>query len=126
MTDLLSVEEQATVTLGHPAASPYHHHRQRASRRSSSEVDYEIAHHLIQQSQSRGDGNGTSMVGSNEERRPSVDFIVGPTSPKEDYRPVSHNFQQSQEVRRTPSQERPPESHYAPISIPSATGQLCR
>lgn len=65
------------------------------------------------------------MVSSKEERRPSVDFIVGPSSPKEDYRPAGNHFQQRQDVRRTPSQERPPEAQYAPINIPPTTGQLC-
>lgn len=125
MTDLLSAEDQAIITLG-PSASPYHHRHNHHASRPSSEVDYEIAHQLIQQSQGRGDGSGTSMVSSNEERRPSVDFIVGTSSPKEEYRPAGNHFQQRQDVRRTPSQERPPEAQYAPISIPPATGQLCR
>lgn len=124
MTDLLSVEDQTTVTLG-PSASPYHHRPHHASR-PSSEFDYEIAQQLVQQSQGRGDGSGTSMLGANEERRPSVDFIVGSSSPKEDYRPINNHFQPRQDARRTPSQERPPESQYAPINIAPATGQLCR
>ena len=137
MTSLLSVEEQETGSLG-PSTSPldhhhhHHHHHQHHQQPhhqtsiQSSEVEYEIAQQLVQHSQGDRDGSGEIMVGSSQERRPSTDFVVAATSPKEDYRATDKKLPDGYDVRRTPSQERPPESHYAPISIPPASGQMCR
>lgn len=135
MTSLLSGEEQETAAL-RPSVSSYDHHRHHHHQHhqpphhqastQSSEIEYDIAQQLIQHSQGGRDGSGESMVASSLERRSSMDFIVAATSPKEDYRVTDKKFPDRHDVRRTPSQERPPESHYAPINIPPASGQMCR
>lgn len=130
MTDLLSLEDQETATTGpssvlhYPLHPHLHHHHHHLTARQSSEVEYEIAQQLVQHSQGRRDDGGASMVDANKERISSVKPVM---PPQEDHSVLDNStLQRSEDVRRTPSQERPPDTQYSPVSIPPAKGQMCR
>jgi hypothetical protein len=122
MTDLESVGEQDAAYQEHP--TPEHHDHHPSER--SSEFEYEIAKQLIQHSQGGRETSGLKMVGAHDERSPSLDFGVAVPERNGDHRPTDPSVQPQEENSCTISQERISDTHYAPITIPPALGQICR
>lgn len=130
MTDFFSAEESDTVSIAPSPALPFpqHHHN------LTTEQQYEAAQQIIQHSHGRREdgGGASSVVELDHERTSAVKPVMAVTSPKEDHNPASNgnsngnNLQPSEEMRASSSQERLPESHYPPVSIPPAKGQMCR
>lgn len=130
MTDFFSAEESDTVSIAPSPALPFPqlHHNLLTEQR------YETAQQLIQHSHARRAdcGGPSSVVEINNERCSSVRPVMAVTSPKEDHNPASNgnskgnNFQPSEEMRASSSQEHLPESQYPPVSFPPAKGQMCR
>lgn len=136
MTDFFSAVELDNVSIAPSPALPYPQHHPNITTEKHFEVEYEAAQQLIQHSQGRREDGGASVVDPDKERSSSVKLIMAVTSPKEDDNPNSNgnsngningnSLPQSEYMRTSSSQERPPESQYPPVSIPPAKGQTCR
>lgn len=122
MTDLESVGKHDAALQGHTTSEHHDHH---PSERSS-EFEYEIAKQLIQHSQGRRETSGLNMAGASNERSPSLDFGIAVPERNGDHRPTDPGAQPQEVNSRTSSQERVSDTHYAPITIPPALGQICR
>ena len=108
MTGVESAGEPGATRQG-PSTSDHqdHHPAER-----SSEFEYEIAKQLIQHSQGR---------------RPSLDGRGGLPEWNGAPRSTDEGGQRpAEENSRTSSQERMPDTPYAPITVPPPLGQVCR
>ncbi|KAL8726595.1 MAG: hypothetical protein Q9166_006630 [cf. Caloplaca sp. 2 TL-2023] len=92
--------------------------------RQSSDIEYEIAHQLIQHSQGRGDASEFGSTASASERGPTEDTIPHGL-PHVDQSAINGKLQYERGSRRSPSQDRMSESQYAPLKNPPAMGQVC-
>ncbi|KAI4177537.1 MAG: hypothetical protein LQ346_007676 [Caloplaca aetnensis] len=90
----------------------------------SSNIEYEIAHQLIQHAQSQGkyDSNEVANSAPSTERRPPE---TARASQPDGQRATNENPSSDRDPRRSTSQDRMSESQYAPLKNPPATGQLC-
>lgn len=97
---------------------------QRALSQQSSNIEYEIAHQLVQHAQSQGkyDPAEVANAASSIERRPPE---TAPAPQPDDQRATNGNQASDHNSRRSTSQDRMSESQYAPLKNPPATGQLC-
>ncbi|KAI4230819.1 MAG: hypothetical protein L6R40_007929 [Gallowayella cf. fulva] len=117
MMDCVPIGKQA---MDPQALSTFSH-----GQRHSSDIEYEIAHQLIQHSQGRGDSkdydSSTSASELRPRRSPSPNGV-----PHIDQFIVNSKPLPDADSRRSPSQDRMSESQYAPLSNPPAMGQVCR
>ncbi|KAL9595512.1 MAG: hypothetical protein Q9219_006410 [cf. Caloplaca sp. 3 TL-2023] len=90
--------------------------------RQSSDIEYEIAHQLIQHAQGKNDRDDASNIISPTDRAPSD---PNPSRHSTDQRPINGKIPSDHDSRRSASQDRMSESQYAPLNNPPATGQMC-
>ncbi|KAL8656816.1 MAG: hypothetical protein Q9226_002532 [Calogaya cf. arnoldii] len=99
-------------------------HIQRTASRQSSDIDYEIAHQLVQHSQGRPDVNDfTSTATATNHKSAQNGILQGP--PHRDKSLTNGKSPYDRDPRRSPSQDRTSESQYAPLKNPPAMGQVC-
>lgn len=124
MTGPLSIEGQERVPLGASALASSH----LMLSQQSSELDYEIAQQLVQHSQEARDGSRGSFITSVNDLRASPTAAIDETDNNGD--PTTndheHEVQKRQSPPRSPSQDRPREGQYAPLTSAPAMGQVCR
>ncbi|KAL8861654.1 MAG: hypothetical protein Q9178_001855 [Gyalolechia marmorata] len=84
-------------------------HIQRTVSRQSSDIEYEIAHQLIQHAQGRGDINDFSATTTTTSDKPTEDGIL----------------QGHPHTDKALNNDRMSESQYAPLKNPPALGQVC-
>ncbi|KAL8995084.1 MAG: hypothetical protein Q9169_005120 [Polycauliona sp. 2 TL-2023] len=107
-----------------PQMSPSLPHIQRTVSRQSSDVEYEIAHQLVQHAQGRADGNDFKSTTTPTEHDPAQNGTI-PSHSHIDKSSANGKSQYSRDSRRSPSQDRMSESQYAPLKNPPAMGQIC-
>ena len=122
MTGLLSVERQEVI----PQVPSISKLGDCGLPRGSSEFDYEIAEHLIQQSKDWRNGSGACTINPTVERGSPMEFIVAGVAQTEDQNISDDSVHSRQQMRPVSPQERASDAQYAPISIPPALGQICR
>lgn len=105
-----------------PQASPNLTDPQRTVSRRSSDIEYEVAHQLIQHAQGKSDPNETNNHPPSSEPGPSD--ATGPQQ-HNDQRIMNGKSPSDRGSRRSTSQDRMSESQYAPLKNPPATGQMC-
>lgn len=90
--------------------------------RQSDDIDYEVAHQLIQHAQGRHDftdgGNAASTSDGGAPESAAAEQI-------NDQRAVNGKLAYNGDPRRSTSQDRMSESQYAPLKNPPAMGQVC-
>ncbi|KAL8918144.1 MAG: hypothetical protein Q9172_005547 [Xanthocarpia lactea] len=97
-------------------------HIQRTVSRQSSDIEYEIAHQLIQHAQGRGDVNDFSTTTTTTSDKATENGgLQG--HPNTDKGLNNGKSQYDRDSRRSPSQDQMSESQYAPLNNPPALGQ---
>ncbi|KAL8718801.1 MAG: hypothetical protein Q9225_004111 [Loekoesia sp. 1 TL-2023] len=95
---------------------------QRTLSRQSSDIDYEIAHQLIQHAYGKSDSiEAGKPAPSNEPAAPETTAAHDHT----DQRVMNGKSPSDRDSRRSVSQDRMSESQYAPLKNPPAMGQMC-
>ncbi|KAL8771604.1 MAG: hypothetical protein Q9209_003047 [Squamulea sp. 1 TL-2023] len=92
--------------------------------RQSSEIDYEIAHQLIQHAQGRDDVQGTNNTTAANTSKPLENGDLH-GHPPTDKIIANGKSQHERDSRRSLSQDQMSESQYAPLKNPPAMGQVC-
>ncbi|KAL8699289.1 MAG: hypothetical protein Q9224_001477 [Gallowayella concinna] len=105
-------------------ALPSLSHAQRTNSRQSSDIEYEIAHQLIQHAQGRGDSNDLGSTPSTSENGPQEDLNAH-GAPYIHQSLSNGRAHSDRDSRRSPSQDRTSESQYAPLKNPPTMGQVC-
>ncbi|KAL8672653.1 MAG: hypothetical protein Q9168_002894 [Polycauliona sp. 1 TL-2023] len=105
-----------------PQASSSLPHVQRTISRQSSDIEYEIAHQLVQHAQGRADVNDYKSTTTSTEHK-STQNGISQSHPHLDKSITNGKSQYNREPRRSPSQDRMSESQYAPLKNPPAMGQ---
>ncbi|KAL8780822.1 MAG: hypothetical protein Q9213_006295 [Squamulea squamosa] len=118
MIDFMSVgnkdmDPQAPLNLPHIQRTP-----------QSSDIDYEIAHQLIQHAQGRGDSNDPNNTTALNISKPLENGDVQ-GHPPTDKIITNGKSQYERDSRHSPSQDQMSESQYAPLKNPPAMGQVC-
>ncbi|KAL8941955.1 MAG: hypothetical protein Q9216_001935 [Gyalolechia sp. 2 TL-2023] len=90
--------------------------------RRSSEIEYEVAHQLIQHAQGKSDPNETGHSAPPSERGPSE--TTGPRH-HSDQIAMNGKSPSDHDSRRSASQDQMSESQYAPLKNPPTMGQMC-
>ncbi|KAI4273664.1 MAG: hypothetical protein L6R38_006293, partial [Xanthoria sp. 2 TBL-2021] len=120
MIDLMPVGKQHMDTQM-PSSLP---HIQRAVSRQSSNIEYEVAHQLVQHAQGRADVNDFSTTTIETNHKPAQNGIFQ-GHPHINKSLTNGKSQYNGDSRRSPSQDRTSESQYAPLKNPPAMGQVC-
>ena len=94
--------------------------------RQSSDIDYEIAHQLIQHAQGKSDPNeANTNTPPTEPEPPDGSTSQYHTDQRATQRATNGKLPPNQDTRRSISQDRMSESQYAPLKNPPAMGQMC-
>ncbi|KAL8939285.1 MAG: hypothetical protein Q9211_002810 [Gyalolechia sp. 1 TL-2023] len=118
MTETALVGEQET---GPQASSSLTDPQPTLSRRSS-EIEYEVAHQLVQHAQGKSDLNQTSNPAPPSERAPSE---TATPHHHNDQRAINAKSPSDRDSRPSASQDPMSESQYPPLKNPPAMGQMC-
>ncbi|KAI4132987.1 MAG: hypothetical protein LQ338_000455 [Usnochroma carphineum] len=118
MTDFASTGKQEMESQAPPNPSD----SQRALSRHSSDIDYEIAHQLIQHAQGKHDPSEAGNADPASECAPPDTAALPRNS---DQSATSGKPTSNGDSRRSTSQDPASESQYAPLNNPPAMGQVC-
>ncbi|KAI4177594.1 MAG: hypothetical protein LQ348_005796 [Seirophora lacunosa] len=118
MIDFSSVGKQEMESQA-PSNPP---ESQQALSRQSSEIDYEIAHQLIQHAYGKFDANEPVGTAATSEAAPPD---PAPSRQPANQRAMNGHSSHERDARRSTSQDRVSESQYAPMKNPPAMGQVC-
>ncbi|KAL8831158.1 MAG: hypothetical protein Q9170_005418 [Blastenia crenularia] len=95
---------------------------QRTLSRELSDMDHELAHHLLQHAQGKSDSHDAGNTAS--PNAPEIPETTARQRPS-DQTAVNGKVASDQDSRRSTSQDRTSESQYAPLKNPPAMGQMC-